>query len=90
MYFAVQSMEWRHQMNIDDVLQWRAPEVLTKYDAGGPSGFDKEGRPIWLDLSAYTDYAGIANNLQFLQAMIKCMLFKSYSLFSIVNKLVRL
>ena len=45
-------------MNLDDIFNWQPPEILVKYEAGGPSGFDKEGHPIWIDLSSFTDFTG--------------------------------
>jgi hypothetical protein len=45
-------------MDIDNVMTWDLPEVVTKYWAGNYFGHDKEGHPIWFELLGYCDLRG--------------------------------
>ena len=46
------SVEWRKKYDVDNILaNWQPPEVLKKYFPGGVSGYDKEGRPIYIGLA---------------------------------------
>lgn len=38
-------MKWRKQYNVDNILDWKTPQLLANYTPHGISGFDKEGSP---------------------------------------------
>ncbi|XP_028565634.2 SEC14-like protein 2 [Podarcis muralis] len=52
-------IETRKHMDADHILEWKAPEVITKYMAGGRCGFDREGCPIWYEIIGPLDAKGI-------------------------------
>ncbi|CAL4135455.1 unnamed protein product [Meganyctiphanes norvegica] len=39
---------WRREWGIDELLDWKPPEVLLKYYPVGQIGHDKAGRPVWI------------------------------------------
>lgn len=47
-----QSYDWRQANQVDQILEWQPPEVLTKYYALGMSGYDKLGCPGILPFSS--------------------------------------
>lgn len=55
----LQSLEWRVKFSADTVVtHWKAPDVLKKYFAGGVSGFDKEGCPVYILPAAKIQISG--------------------------------
>ncbi|XP_001365475.1 SEC14-like protein 4 [Monodelphis domestica] len=52
-------VEFRKQEDLDNILKWQPPEVLQLYDAGGFCGYDREGCPIWLDITGNMDPKGL-------------------------------
>jgi hypothetical protein len=55
-------MKWRQQVGADTILtDWTAPEVLQKYYPGGLYGYDKKGRPIWIEPVGYSDVKGMSD-----------------------------
>ena len=52
-------MEFREHYNADELTStYTAPEVLEKYYVGCVSGYDKEGRPLWIDPFPLLDARG--------------------------------
>lgn len=52
-------MKWRQQVGADKIFtEWSAPEVLQRYYPGGLCGFDKKGRPIWIEPIGRGDVKG--------------------------------
>ncbi|XP_074139812.1 SEC14-like protein 4 [Sminthopsis crassicaudata] len=52
-------MVFRKQEDLDNILDWKAAEVLQLYDTGGLSGYDREGCPVWLDVTGSLDPKGL-------------------------------
>ncbi|RXG56814.1 SEC14-like protein 2 [Armadillidium vulgare] len=52
-------LEWRKNWNVDNILQWNAPEVLQKYYAAGFSGDAKDGSPVLIIPYGNADTRGL-------------------------------
>lgn len=53
-------MNWRDDFGTDRLLtEYEAPEVLEKYWTGGTTGYDSEGRPLFLMACKGMDFKGI-------------------------------
>ncbi|XP_061589984.1 SEC14-like protein 2 [Cololabis saira] len=53
-------MDFRQQMKVDSILSdWKPPEVIEKFVAGGMCGYDREGSPIWYDVIGPLDPKGL-------------------------------
>ncbi|XP_043836249.1 SEC14-like protein 2 isoform X2 [Dromiciops gliroides] len=52
-------MIFRKEKNLDNILSWQPSEVLQLYDVGGLSGYDREGCPVWLDITGCLDIKGL-------------------------------
>uniref|UniRef100_A0A7N4PTE4 SEC14 like lipid binding 4 n=1 Tax=Sarcophilus harrisii TaxID=9305 RepID=A0A7N4PTE4_SARHA len=50
---------FRKQEDLDNILNWKPPEVLQLYDTGGFSGYDREGCPVWIDSAGSLDPKGL-------------------------------
>ncbi|XP_044514813.1 SEC14-like protein 4 isoform X2 [Gracilinanus agilis] len=50
---------FRKQEDLDNILSWQPPKVLQLYDAGGFCGYDREGCPVWLDITGNIDPKGL-------------------------------
>ena len=56
-------MEWRKEVRADYILEeYKMPEVIKNYYPGGLHGFDKTGRPVWVDPFGSMDCKGIKHN----------------------------
>jgi hypothetical protein len=53
------SLQWRKKYGTDKLLEWKIPEVLTKYSPGNYFGHDKKGFPIWYELLGRYDMKGL-------------------------------
>jgi len=52
--------EWRKQHKMDTFYEeWKPPEVLIQYFAGGLTGFDKEGFPVFIMPTGKLDMTGL-------------------------------
>ena len=52
-------MEYRQKYDVDTILtDYEPPEVLKKYVPGGFFGEDREGHPVWYDISGNIDARG--------------------------------
>jgi len=49
---------WREQVGADRILAWKIPEVIPRYYPGGIVGFDKQGRPVFIESGARLDMKG--------------------------------
>ncbi|XP_078520403.1 SEC14-like protein 5 [Lissotriton helveticus] len=59
-----QSLTWRKQHAVDDILQtWRPPAVLEEYYAGGWHYHDKDGRPLYILRLGQMDTKGLLKAL---------------------------
>ncbi|RXG57156.1 Retinal-binding protein, partial [Armadillidium vulgare] len=54
-----ESLEWRKEWGIDNIVEWSPPEVLKKFFPGGISGYDKEGAPVVLIPYGNIDLRGL-------------------------------
>lgn len=63
-----QHLIWRDLVKADEIWNWEPPDVLTKYYPGDICGYDKSGRPIWMEPPGYADYHGKSPRL------IPCMI----------------
>ncbi|XP_038619702.1 SEC14-like protein 3 isoform X1 [Tachyglossus aculeatus] len=52
-------MEYRKNMDIDNIFKWQPPEVIQKYLPGGLCGYDRDGCPIWYDIAKSLDPKGL-------------------------------
>ncbi|XP_036385797.1 SEC14-like protein 2 [Megalops cyprinoides] len=53
-------LEFRKRMKVDTIItDWRPPEVITRYLAGGMCGYDREGSPVWYDVIGPLDPKGL-------------------------------
>ncbi|XP_029920769.1 SEC14-like protein 2 [Myripristis murdjan] len=53
-------VEFRKQMKTDTIISdWKPPEVIEKYVAGGMCGYDREGSPVWYDIIGPLDPKGL-------------------------------
>ncbi|KAM9096077.1 SEC14-like protein 4 [Sarcophilus harrisii] len=50
---------FRKQEDLDNMLNWKPPEVLQLYDTGSFSGYDPEGCPVWIDVTGSLDPKGL-------------------------------
>uniref|UniRef100_A0A3P8W0Z4 SEC14-like lipid binding 7 n=1 Tax=Cynoglossus semilaevis TaxID=244447 RepID=A0A3P8W0Z4_CYNSE len=73
--FALQHVEFRRQMKVDTIVSdWKPPEVIEKYMAGGLCGYDREGSPVWYDVIGPLDPKGLllsATKQDFLKTKIR-------------------
>ncbi|ELU04161.1 hypothetical protein CAPTEDRAFT_187622 [Capitella teleta] len=46
-------LDWEKANDIENILQWEVPEVLSKYFPGGYHGVDNDGYPIWFRVAEY-------------------------------------
>ena len=52
-------MEFRKKYGLDTILtDYEPPEVIQKYVPGGFFGEDREGHPVWYDVSGNVDARG--------------------------------
>lgn len=52
-------MEFREKYGLDTILtDYEPPEVIQKYLPGGFFGEDREGHPVWYDVSGNIDARG--------------------------------
>ncbi len=57
-----ENLEWRARIGADKLLEtYTPPEVLQRYYPGGLAGFDKEGRPVWIDTTGRADPKGMGH-----------------------------
>ncbi|KAJ6659095.1 hypothetical protein lerEdw1_019398 [Lerista edwardsae] len=52
-------VEFRKRLDSDHILEWKAPEVIEKYLAGGMCGFDREGSPVLYEMVGTMDAKGL-------------------------------
>ncbi|XP_033111577.1 SEC14-like protein 2 [Anneissia japonica] len=55
-------LTFRKRMNIDKILEWTPPEVITKYMTGGICGHHKGGGIIWIEPFGRIDPKGIVRS----------------------------
>lgn len=58
------SLEWRQEWEVDTVLEWEVPEVLTKYYPVGMAGHDKTGCPVWVIPYGGCDMRGLLSSVK--------------------------
>uniref|UniRef100_A0A286XWD1 SEC14 like lipid binding 4 n=1 Tax=Cavia porcellus TaxID=10141 RepID=A0A286XWD1_CAVPO len=52
-------VEFRKQLDLDNILAWQPSEVIRLYDSGGLCGYDYEGCPAWFDIIGTLDPKGL-------------------------------
>uniref|UniRef100_A0A8C1UH67 SEC14-like protein 2 n=1 Tax=Cyprinus carpio TaxID=7962 RepID=A0A8C1UH67_CYPCA len=53
-------LEFRKHMKVDTIVDdWKPPEVIERYVAGGLCGYDREGSPVWYDIIGPLDPKGL-------------------------------
>ncbi|XP_016366116.1 SEC14-like protein 2 isoform X2 [Sinocyclocheilus rhinocerous] len=53
-------LEFRKHMKVDTIIDnWKPPEVIECYVAGGMCGYDREGSPIWYNIIGPLDPKGL-------------------------------
>ncbi|KAM6422845.1 SEC14-like protein 2 isoform 2-T2 [Liasis olivaceus] len=52
-------VEYRKHMDVEHIKEWKAPEVILKYMAGGTCGFDREGCPVRYEIIGTLDAKGL-------------------------------
>ncbi|KFO23645.1 SEC14-like protein 4 [Fukomys damarensis] len=52
-------VEFRKQLDLDNILTWQPSEVIRLYDSGGLCGYDHEGCPIYFDIIGTLDPKGL-------------------------------
>ncbi|XP_005396326.1 PREDICTED: SEC14-like protein 4 isoform X1 [Chinchilla lanigera] len=52
-------VEFRKQLDLDNILAWQPSEVVQLYDSGGLCGYDYEGCPTWFDIIGTLDPKGL-------------------------------
>ncbi|XP_016343243.1 SEC14-like protein 2 isoform X2 [Sinocyclocheilus anshuiensis] len=53
-------LEFRKHMKVDTIIDdWKPPEVIERYVAGGLCGYDREGSPVWYDIIGPLDPKGL-------------------------------
>uniref|UniRef100_A0A8C2IW44 CRAL-TRIO domain-containing protein n=1 Tax=Cyprinus carpio TaxID=7962 RepID=A0A8C2IW44_CYPCA len=58
--FVLQHLEFRRHMKVDTIVDdWKPPEVIERYVAGGLCGYDREGSPVWYDIIGPLDPKGL-------------------------------
>ena len=70
-FILFQSLEWRRSTNIDELLNWVPPEVLTTYFHHWYIGEDKFGCPRKIN-GIYWLFLGISFNVTLFQVYLSC------------------
>ncbi|KAL0271940.1 UNVERIFIED_CONTAM: hypothetical protein PYX00_005086 [Menopon gallinae] len=71
-----ESLKWREIWNVDEIINWKPPEVIEKYYPSGVCGFDKEGSPVIVVPFAGLDICGMihsAKRSDFVRQTIKTL-----------------